>query len=74
MPEPGWGGVRVHTNICARCGCDRAEQRRGKFRCSSWGQLYNSHIWGWVDPEHGQPNHSCGSCDALALKEEASDD
>lgn len=38
---------RVHTDTCARCGCDRKEQRRGQFRCKANGVLYSSHKWGW---------------------------
>ena len=38
---------RVHTDTCARCGCDRKEQRRGQFRCAAMGVRYGSHIWGW---------------------------
>jgi len=57
-----WQGVRVHTDICARCGTDRASQRRDPTDCIAWNVLYLRHVWGWVDPEHGQPDHTCGAC------------
>ena len=38
---------RVHTDTCARCGCNRKEQILGKFRCIAMGVLYGSHRWGW---------------------------
>ena len=43
---------RVHTDTCARCGCDRKEQRRGQFRCAAMGVRYGSHIWGWEADHH----------------------
>jgi hypothetical protein len=57
-----WQGERVHTDICARCGVDRPTQRRDPRDCKVYGENYRQHHWGWVDSEHGQPDHSCGSC------------
>jgi len=57
-----WQGERVHTDSCARCGYGRKEQRRDPYACSAYGTGYPHHVWGWVDPEHGQPDHFCGSC------------
>jgi hypothetical protein len=59
MPADPIAG-RIHTDICARCGCDRREQRRDGFGCRSWGRDYPRHMWGWPDPDHDP--QWCGSC------------
>jgi len=31
--------------MCCRCGLTRAEVRREKIVCNSWGKSYGAHYW-----------------------------
>ncbi len=39
--------AKADGQTCARCGADRAEARKYRIRCESWGRRYGWHIWTW---------------------------